>query len=94
MKGDWIARGDVTDEALYLEYGKRAMPAIEKFGGRFIVRGGGAMPPEGRDWARDVVTEFDRYEQALAWYDSPEYQESLTCAKRASDRELFIVEGA
>ena len=94
MKGYWIARGDVTDEALYLEYGKRAVPAIEKFGGRFIVRGGRTTTHEGRDYAINVVIEFDSYEQALACYDSPEYRESLAYAKRASDRELFIVEGA
>ncbi len=93
MKGYWIARIDVTDEALHPEYGKRAMPAIEKFGGRLIVRGGRATTPEGRDWARNVVIEFDSYEQALACYDSPEYQAALSYAKRASVRELFIVEG-
>ncbi len=93
MKGYWIARGDVTDEALYVEYGKRALPAIEKFGGRLIVRGGRATTPEGRAWARNAVIEFDSYEQALACYDSPEYQAALSYAKRASVRELFIVEG-
>ncbi len=40
MKGYWIARIDVTDEEVYPEYGKRAMPAIAKYGGRLIVRGG------------------------------------------------------
>ncbi len=94
MKGYWIARIDVTDEALHPEYGKRAMPAIEKFGGRLIVRGGRATTPEGRDWARNVVIEFASYEQALACYDSPEYQAALSYAMRATDRELFIVEGA
>jgi len=59
MKGYWIARGDVTDEALYREYGKRALPVIETFGGRLIVLGGRATTPEGRDWARNVVIEFD-----------------------------------
>ena len=94
MKGYWIARIDVTDEALYPEYGKRALPAIAKHGGRLLVRGGRATTQEGRDWARNVVIEFESYEQALACYDSPEYQESLTYARRATDRELFIVEGA
>ncbi len=93
MKGYWIARIDVTDEALHPEYGKRALPAIEKFGGRLIVRGGRATTPEGRAWARNVVIEFAGYEQALACHDSPEYQAALSCAKRASVRELFIVEG-
>ena len=62
--------------------------------GYWIARGGRAMTPEGRDRARNVVIEFDSYEQALAGNDSPEYQAALSYAKRAADRELFIVEGA
>ena len=77
MKGHRIARIDVTDEEVYPEYGKRAMPAIAKYGSRLIVRGGRATTREGRDYARNVVIEFDSYGQALACYDSPEYQESL-----------------
>ena len=42
MKGHWIARIDVTEEALYPEYGKRALSAISKFGRRFAVRSGAA----------------------------------------------------
>ena len=93
MKGYWIARIDVTDEEIYPEYGKRAMPAIAKFGGRMLARGGRATTPEGRDYARNVVIEFASHEQALACYDSPEYQESLTgghinarCPGRGVDR--------
>ena len=41
--------------------------------------------------ARNVVIEFASYEQALACHDSPEYQESLTYARRASDRDICIV---
>ena len=66
MKGYWIARIDVTDEALYPEYGKRAVPAIAKFGGRLLARGGRATTPEGRAWARNVVIELASHEQALA----------------------------
>ena len=42
MKGHWIARIDVTEEALDPEYGKRALSAISKFGRRFAVRSGAA----------------------------------------------------
>ena len=93
MKGYWISRFDITDEAIFPEYGKRALPAIAKYNGRLLARGGRATALEGRDYARNIIIEFDSYEQALACYESPEYQESLPYAQRASDRELFIVEG-
>ena len=94
MKGHWITRIDVTDESLYPEYGKRALLAIANYGGRIIVRGGRATTHEGRAYARNVVIEFASYEHALACYNSPEYHAALSYAKRASDGELFIVEGA
>ena len=40
MKAYWITLCQVTDEAGYGEYIKLAGPAIEKFGGRFLARGG------------------------------------------------------
>ena len=52
MKGHWIARIDVTEEALYPEYGKRALSAISKFGRRFAVRSGAARH-RGADFKAD-----------------------------------------
>ena len=40
MPAYWIGRIRVTDEASYAEYAKRATPALEKHGGRFLARGG------------------------------------------------------
>ena len=39
MKGYWIARCHVTNEEEYGKYIKLAGPAIEKYGGCFLVRG-------------------------------------------------------
>ena len=48
---------------------------------------------EGPEYARQLIVRFDSYEQAVACYDSPEYQEAMKLALQASDRELAIVEG-
>ena len=47
MKGYWINRCHVTDSEGYGEYAKLAGPAIEKFGGRFLVRAGQQVELEG-----------------------------------------------
>ena len=92
MSAYWIARVNVIDRDAFAEYVKRAGPAIVKHGGRFLARGGKFVTLEGKEYARNVVIEFASLEQALSCYNSPEYQEALTHARGASERELLIVE--
>ena len=47
---------------------------------------------EGRDRPRNVVARFPSVEAAEACYNSPEYQEALSHARDASERDLVIVE--
>jgi uncharacterized protein (DUF1330 family) len=90
-----IAEVNVTDPKLYDEYRRMVPATIEKYGGRFLVRGGtieskegGWMPP------RLVVVEFPSMERARAWYHSDEYAPALALRKRASQGKLILVEGA
>jgi uncharacterized protein (DUF1330 family) len=94
MPAYWITNTEVTDAESYGKYAKLAGPAIESFGGKFIVRGGKHQQFEGRDRARNVVVEFADFDTAVACYNSPAYQEALAFAKDASTRDLVIVEGA
>lgn len=93
MTAYWIGRVRVTDPDGYGEYAKRAGPAIEKHGGRFLARGGRTVTLEGDEYPRNVVVEFPSVEAAEACYNSPEYQEAVAFAKDAADRLLCIVEG-
>ena len=65
-KGYWIAQVTVTDEANYPRYKDAVAPALKKYGGRFLVRAGRCEHPEGPGYDRNVVIEFDSYEQARA----------------------------
>ena len=94
MPAYWIGRVKITDEAGYGEYAKRAGPAIEKHGGRFLARGGRQVILEGGDYPRTVVVEFPSVEAAQACYNSPEYGAALAFAKGAAERLLCVVEGA
>jgi uncharacterized protein (DUF1330 family) len=92
-KGYWIARVDVTDPGGYQEYVKANAVAFEKFGGRFIVRGGRFEAPEGTPRARNIVLEFADYATALACYQSPEYQAAKALRDGRSVADLIIIEG-
>lgn len=93
MPAYWITHVSVSDEASYGEYARRAGPAIAQHGGTFLARGGRHKQLEGRDRPRNVLVRFDTLEAAEACYNSPEYQEALSFAKDASERDLVIVEG-
>ena len=47
MKGYWITLCHVTDSETYGEYIKLAGPAIQKYGGKFLARGGEQVKYEG-----------------------------------------------
>lgn len=93
-KGYWIGHVDVENAENYPNYMKAAQPAYEKYGAKFLVRGGKLDPVEGETRARCVVVEFDSYETALACYNSPEYQAAAKIRRANSTGEIMIVEGA
>ncbi|GAA4230011.1 uncharacterized protein (DUF1330 family) [Sagittula marina] len=92
MSALWIAHVTVTDEASYSKYAALAGPAIAAHGGQFIARGGRYVQLEGKDRPRNVVARFASVDEAVACYHSDAYQEALSHARDASERELMVVE--
>ncbi|MDS9467231.1 DUF1330 domain-containing protein [Paracoccus sp. MBLB3053] len=92
MTALWIAHVNVTDADSYGEYAKLAGPAIAAHGGVFLARGSRYVQLEGNERARNVVARFPSVEDALACYNSAEYQAALEHAKNAAERDLVIVE--
>jgi len=92
MPALWIAHVTVTDEDAYAKYAKLAGPAIADHGGKFLARGARFVQLEGKERPRNVVARFPSLEEAVACYNSPAYQEALSHAKDASERELMVVE--
>jgi uncharacterized protein (DUF1330 family) len=93
-KGYVIARVTVTDPQAYAEYVKDATVAIRQYGGRPLVRGGAHAPLEGEARPRNVVIEFESFEQAQRYYHSPEYQAAKAKREGAGIAEIVAVEGA
>ncbi|GLO78191.1 DUF1330 domain-containing protein [Sulfitobacter pontiacus] len=92
MPALWIAHVTVTDEDAYGKYAKLAGPAIAAHGGSFLARGGRFVQLEGKERPRNVVARFASVEDAVDCYNSDAYQEALSHAKDASERELMVVE--
>ena len=93
-KGYWVVMLTVTDPQGYQRYREAIGDAITGFGGRYLVRGGDVTNPEGSDFGRHVVVEFDSYETALNCYRSEAYQAALKHRQAASIGHFAIVEGA
>jgi uncharacterized protein (DUF1330 family) len=89
-----IVEIEITDPAAYEEYRKQVNAVNEKYGGKFLVRGGRIESKEG-GWApkRIVVVEFPSMEQAQKWYHSPEYTPLAELRMKASHSKLVLVEG-
>jgi len=94
-KGYWIGRVDVNDMEAYKAYVTANAAVFEKFGARFLVRGGQFETPEGTSRSRNVVLEFESYQQALACYHSPDYQSiiPLRTENGVAVGDMVIVEG-
>ena len=90
-----IAQINVTDPQRYQEYAKLAGPAGDKYGGRYLVRGGKKTTLEGNiPYERIVVSEFKDVESARRFYQSVEYQAAREKRLGAADFNMVIVEGA
>ena len=83
---------EVTDPDRMAAYGKATGATLAAHGGKVVAANPGRAI-EG-DWApnRLVILQFDSMEALETWYNSPEYQEALSHAKGASERELLVVE--
>ncbi|WP_336054998.1 DUF1330 domain-containing protein [Nitratireductor sp. CH_MIT9313-5] len=92
-KAYWIARVDVRDAERYKDYVSTAKPAFERYGARFVIRGGDYEVMEGSGRSRNVVIEFPDMEHARACYASPEYQAAKAIRREVSQADLIIIEG-
>ena len=85
---------EITDHEKFEAY-KQLVPAtIERYGGRYIVRGGKVEMLEGT-WrpSRFVVLEFPSAEKAKAWYDCTEYARPKAMRHASARSNIILVDG-
>ena len=95
MAAYFIAQLEITDPAGFDEYRKLVAPLVDKYGGKYVVRGGAIEPIEG-DWApkRLVILEFESVERVKQWHDSEDYRPVMEMRHKSAITNAVIVEGA
>jgi uncharacterized protein (DUF1330 family) len=93
-KAYWIVRVSVHDRESYPRYLDAARKAFERYGARFVVRGGTFETMEGSARDRNVVVEFADRDAAFACYRSPEYQAAKSIRQKYADADFIIIDGA
>ena len=84
----------IGSEEKLKEYATKAKAAVEKYKGRFLIRGGKSTINEGDKSPRTVVIEFSSYDEANSFYNSKEYQDAHFVLKGYADRQHQTIEGA
>lgn len=89
-----VAQIEVIDPTLYENYKALAPPAVEAFGGRYLVRGGDTTVLEGEsDRGRLVIVEFDDLETAQSFYSSTAYQAARDWRLKSAVSSVRIIQG-
>ena len=67
---------------------------VEKFGGKFLVRGGEFQTVEGNwEHTRNILIQFPSYEKALQWYNSDELKPVKQMRLDNSTSNSIIIKG-
>jgi uncharacterized protein (DUF1330 family) len=85
---------DIRDDTSLKEYAVKAEEAVEKYNGKFLVRGGKKINTEGRDFVRTAVLEFSSFDIAEKFFYSSEYQAAHKLLRDTVIRNHQIIEGA
>ena len=83
----------ITNQEKLKEYAVKARVAVEKYKGKFLIRGGKSVTKEGDKSPRTVVIEFPSYDDANTFYQSEVYQDAHSILKGSVERQFQIIEG-
>ena len=92
MAAYWIAHITVHDMQQYQQYMQLAPTAFQKYGAKFLARGGDYVNLEGQAFKRHVLIEFADLATAQACYDSEEYKAAREAREGSADVMISIVE--
>lgn len=84
----------ISDPETYKKYTAKTPALVEKYGGKFLVRGNPVQTLEGDEFQdRMVIIEFPSQQALQDWYNDPDYQDAILIRQSASDGRLLAVEG-
>ena len=85
---------NINNEEKLKEYAVKAKAAVEKYKGKFLIRGGRSTTNEGDKSPRTVVIEFPSYDGVNLFYNSKEYQKAHGILKGHVVRHHQTIEGS
>jgi uncharacterized protein (DUF1330 family) len=85
---------EILDAATYAEYQRLVPATVEKYGGRYVVRGNEVIPLTG-DWrpARVIILEFPTMERMTEWNFSSDYLDLAPLRMRSTKARAIALEG-
>lgn len=95
MSGYIIATlNSVSDPDGFAAYQKAASASFSQYGARFLLNSRNVENLDG-DWTPSgvVVVEFENYDQAKKFYNSPEYQAIIGQRFQTSDSSVVLIDG-
>lgn len=95
MKTYMIVTAKIKDREAFIQgYGMATAPLVEKFGGRYVLRGPGAKLLEGEKWdgASMVISEWPNREAVETFWNSAEYQDAKTLREGIADCQVLIID--
>lgn len=95
MPAYMIVTAKIHDRDKFIQgYGVAAGALVEKFGGRYILRGPGAELLEGDfgDGASMVISEWPDKAAVKAFWDSPDYAEAKKLREGIADVQVVVIE--
>jgi uncharacterized protein (DUF1330 family) len=99
MAAYWVAHAKINDPAEYKKYTDLVPAIVKQYGGKVLARGGRYKINEGDAhfgrFHRHIVIEFPTFEQAIACFESKEYQEAAAFRRKdnAGIVENVVVDG-
>jgi uncharacterized protein (DUF1330 family) len=95
MPAYMIVTAKIADRETFINgYGAAAGALVEKFGGKYVLRGPGAQLLEGSfgDGASMVISEWPTKEAALTFWNSTEYGEAKLLRAGAAECQVLLIE--
>ena len=93
-KGYIIVRVSILDSNLFQKYPPLSAEVMNKYGGKYIIRGGKTDVLEG-EWPvdRTTIVEFESFESAKKCYESVEYSKAMKIRQNSTKSDLILIEG-
>jgi uncharacterized protein (DUF1330 family) len=85
---------EIKDQASYLEYIESVEMIIQRYGGKYLVRGGNSVTVSG-GWKpiKLIVIRFDSIEKLQECFNSADYREIAPLREKATVGRAIAVEG-